>query len=415
VAIRSIAELQEADMTMIRLVLCLAIAGCSVEPSSLSPAIDAPGPPRADARPASLGDAPPVTEILLMAPHDVHAGDELFIYGRGFGDPAQAVVTLGAEIVRTFKAGSNDSVLILEVPPVSFLVDPSDVTVDVSTPNGFASGSITLHQYVPTVPSGALAVGVEAFPAGIITPGHDYVFGFRIEARTTLDETFDLKPMVPPEWQAVMVSDATGTTELPAPAQVAIARPPPGQVATTAHAFVRVTIPSATADPFVRLDVTSVHNALFLTASSGHIDVPLDAPGPAGQTLLPSISQAHAQGLSGTDLAFDVPTPTSLLDLDGFYLSIWELKPVAYTAAVSWKDSANGNHGWTASLGGGPKNPGWPYTQATLAGPGDAFLSVKLVGIAGATENILVLTVRSMINPDTDYMIFELNVVPLPP
>jgi hypothetical protein len=408
-------------MTLIRLVVCLAIAGCSTEPPNLGSAIDAPEPPRADARPASLGDARPVTEILLVAPHDVHAGDELFIYGRGFGDPAQAVVTFdGGEAVRTFKAGSNDSVLIVEVPPISLLVYPSDVTVDVSTPNGSASGSITLHQEVPTVPNGSLAIGLEAFPPDTITLGHDYVFGFRIEARTNLDETFDLGPIVPPGWRAVMVSDATGMTELPVPAQVAIARPPPGQVATMAHAFVKVTIPSGpvVSGPFVKLDVTSVHNGRYLSGCSGRVDVPIGSTAPAAPTLLASIFEfvtPSTGDLIGDTVVFGLPTPSSTLPLDSLGVALWGLKSDLYTVTLSWTDAADDNHGWTASLGGTPKEPGWPYLQETVAGPGDAQLSVHLIGAVSATANMLVITARSTINPDTDYMIFQLNVVPLPP
>jgi hypothetical protein len=322
--------------------------------------------------------------------------------------------------VATFQAGSNDNHLILQIPTVNLDNKASrEVTVTVSTPLGSASGTITLHQIPILIPGGTLAVGLEAYPAGPVTPGHDYVFGFRIEAAINADETFDLEPTVPPGWLAVMVSDATGTTELPAPARMAIAQPPSGQSATMAHAFVRVTVPaSATAAAaFVKLAVRSVHTASDLWGWSGRVDVPFNMPSPPGQTLLAAVTSLTG-GVEefGDNFLFNVPTTTSV-PIDGINVSLWDLKAGSYTLTLSWEDPANDNHGWAASWGGAPGiTTGWPIQQktVTMGSPGNDPEKVALIGAAGATENTLVITVRSTIEPDTDYAIFNLNVVPLP-
>jgi hypothetical protein len=400
----------------LRLLLVGAIAaGCSAESPGLVPDVAGRSPD------APVVDATLAPTILWMAPEDLHNGDELFIYGKNFGDLSRTLVTFdGVSSVTTFIDGSNDTLLILRIPTVSLLHSPSrDVPVNVSTPHGSASGRITLRQVPITIPGGELAVGLEAFPAGTITPGHDYVFGFRIEAATNLDETFDLEPTVPPGWRAVMVSDASGATELPTPAQIAIAEPPPGQSTTMAHTFVRVTVPAnaTAADAFVKLDVTSVHNGSLL-GTSGRVDVPFNVPSPPGQTVLVTITSTTGPVVEVRDnFLFEVPTTTSV-PIDGIDVTVWDLKAISYTLSLSWKDTANDNRGWTASWGGAPgMTSGWPHRQKTisLGSPGSDSEKVALIGAAGATENTLVITVRSTLEPDTDYAIFNLNVVPLPP
>jgi hypothetical protein len=374
---------------------------------------------------SALHPAPDATlapTILWLGPQDLHSGDELLIYGQNFGDLSSTLVTFdGRSSVNTFRAGSNNTLLVVQIPTVNLDNSTSrEVTVTVSTPHGSASGAITLHQIPITIPGGKLAVGLEAYPAGTVTPGHDYVFGFRIEAIINLDETFDLEPTVPPGWRAVMVSDASGATELRAPAQMAIPEPPPGQSATMAHAFVRVTVPtSATAaEAFVKLDVISMHAGSYLSGSSGRVDVPFNVPSPPGQTVLVTITSTTGPVVEVRDnFLFEVPTTTSV-PIDGIDISLLDLKAISYTLSLSWKDPANDNHGWTASWGGAPGiTSGWPHQQKTisLGSPGGDPEKVALIGAAGATENTLVITVRSTLEPDTDYAIFNLNVVPLSP
>jgi hypothetical protein len=270
-------------------------------------------------------------------------------------------------------------------------------------------------------------VAIEHFPVGNIIPGHEYVFGFRIEVRTELDETYDLKPTVPQvaegqsPWRAVMVTDLTGTAEMPAPWQVAIVKPAPGRYAMTAHAFVKVTIPQGTTigDPFVKLVVSSMHNPVGLSGSSGHVDFALNAPAPPDPTLVASVSQISGASAIWDDIGdsaiFAVPTPTSIRARDEILFSIWDLKPDLYTFSISWKDAARNNHGWTASIGATPATPGWPFLQSTGYGPGDSQLGITIVGAADATDNTLVVTVRSAMYPDTDYMIFNQRLVAVPP
>jgi hypothetical protein len=383
-------------------------AGCGGEPAL--------GP---DARALTL-DAPvafAVTAIYPQGPYQ--AGDEIVLVGRGFGDPPDCQVFIDDEIVPILP-GSNDGELDIRLPIISLPKEGAEVPISVTFRGGIVMplAPIQLVQIPITIPAGTLAVGLEAFPSGTVTQGHEYVFGFRIEAFIDLDETFALAPTVPPGWRAVMVSDATGVTELPAPAQVAIAQPPPGRAVTMTHAFVRVTVPtSATvADAFVKLDVISVHNG-SLSGTSGRVDVPFNVPSPPGQTLLVAIEPPIGGEEIGDTFVFTVPT-TASVPLDGFTISLLDLKAISYTLSLSWKDTATDNHGWTASWGGAPGiTAGWPREQKTisLGSPGSDPEKVTLIGAAGATENTLVITVRSTSEPDTDYAIFNLNVVPLPP
>jgi hypothetical protein len=99
------------------------------------------------------------TATLWTTPAELHAGDELILYGEDFGVPAENVVTFnGNDAVRTFKAGSNDALLILDVPPLSFLGSEEPVTVSVSNPRWFASAQITVKKFQSTIPSGSLGV-----------------------------------------------------------------------------------------------------------------------------------------------------------------------------------------------------------------------------------------------------------------
>jgi hypothetical protein len=388
-------------------------------------AADAPRP--IDGAPPAL-DAAPTFAIRGATPSELTVGDELVIYGQGFGAPAENVVTFnGSDAVRAFKPGSNDNLLLLDIPALSFLGSETPVLVAISNPRGFATAQITVKRYQQTIPTGELGVAIEHFPAGNLSPGHDAVFGFRIEVRTELDETYDLEPMVPQvadgqPWRAVMVTDLTGATELPTPWQVAIGKPAPGQYAMTAHAFVKVTIPQGTTigDPFVKLLVSSVRNPIGLSGTSGHVDFEVNAPAPPDQTLIALVSQVSGAtaigGESGDSAILGVPTPVSLQQgLDALNLSLWDLEPGPYTVTLSWNDVAGNNHGWTASLGGSPATPGWPFVQSTRYGPGDSTVDIVLVGAADATDNTLVVTVRSAAHPDTDYVIFNQRVVSVPP
>ncbi|HKB40005.1 MAG TPA: hypothetical protein VKD72_26450, partial [Gemmataceae bacterium] len=234
--------------------------------------------------------------IINLSASDLNIGDELRIFGVNFGLPSENVVTFnGSNAVTQFKAGSNDTLLILDVPPLSFLGDSQIYQVAVSDPRGFDQKPLTVHKPQATVPSGTLQVGIDQFPPGNINvPAsgfQNFTFQFHIEARTNMDETYNVTPTFPDGWNAILVtsmSDPTPRKQFPGgptppPWQIQIAKPASDQVATTVQVFVQLSIPSTApvaAGGHVGLKVASVRNPNFLFANPFSVDFALNAPAP---------------------------------------------------------------------------------------------------------------------------------------
>lgn len=299
--------------------------------------------------------------VLQMDPTDVTQGQELRIYGINFGLPAENTVTFdAANPTNQYKSGSGDRLLILGVPITMTLASDSQlVTVAVSSVRGYDFKQITIRKPQATLPSGTLAVGL-APPASAINAGSSAVFTATIDARSTLDEAFNLTPVVPtlPQgqtpWQAVMVTDAGGATELPLlsggptppPWQMRIAKPASGQLSTVVQAFVKVTIPANTvvAQPFVRLEVQSSRNPTgFSGGSSGNFNFTLGQVGPANQTIRFGAFTATNGNVAGNIATFNLPTnPASRLN----YI-IPSLKAGTYQISLAFDANSNG---WGASF-----------------------------------------------------------------
>jgi hypothetical protein len=344
--------------------------------------------------------------INQMDPTDLHFGEELRIFGVNFGVPSENQVTFdNGFAVNQFKTGSNDRMLILNVPVMTLLLDSKLVTVAVSSVRGYDFRQITIRKPEVVVPAGTLAIGMQQFPPGdaqgnISAPG-SYVFIFRIDARTTLDETYNVTPQVPqvPQgqtpWQAAMVTGADGSTPLPPlaggpaapPWQLVIPKPALGQVSTVVSAFVKVTIPQGTtvANPFVRLDVSSVRNPGQLTGSSGAVAFQLGQPPPQNQTINFGALTATNGSISGTSAFMTVPTnPGSRLSF-----SIRNLKAGSYSISLAFDGNSNG---WSASLVMNQNVTSQPF-QMTVDGehPQQVFIS----GAAPTGQATLNVTVQT--------------------
>src|SRR5262245_53865495 len=71
--------------------------------------------------------------ITNVSPSDLHVGDPFTIIGLNFGTPSLCVVTFNnGNPVTAFKAGSDDTHLLLNVPPMSLGTDPQPTSLVVS-------------------------------------------------------------------------------------------------------------------------------------------------------------------------------------------------------------------------------------------------------------------------------------------
>src|SRR5262249_11922150 len=147
--------------------------------------------------------------------------------------------------------------------------------------------------------------------------GQDAIFPFTIEARVNMDETYTLTPGMPTtaeDWKPVVTSDALGQRPITQP--LLIPKPAAGSVSSTAQVFLKVTIPGTTAvtSPFVKLDVTSVHNPPpnpgSPSGTSGQATFQFGAAQQPPQTVRFAISQFTGTGLSGDTSLVKIPLPT---------------------------------------------------------------------------------------------------------
>jgi hypothetical protein len=145
-----------------------------------------------------------------------------------------------------------------------------------------------------------------------------------------------------------------------------------------------------------------------LPVSSAAPDLALPDLPPPPQTIGFVISELTGDGLSGdtTMMTFPLPTPTTV-PVDGIDYIYKNLHAGQYDFTIAWLDDSDGNRGWTASFGGAPGiTPGWPIMTKRLTMYSDADFGpdkVAFIAGAGALPNRLILTVRSVTNPQTDY------------
>jgi IPT/TIG domain len=365
--------------------------------------------------------------ISRIVPSDAVVGDLIQIIGVNFGLPSDNIVTFdgGNSVIPT---SGNDRQLNVQIPALD-LGGATQKTVTVAVSGGvrgFDSASLTVHAVQATIPAGTITVSPGTIPANIQS-GADAIFPFTIEARTNLDETYNLTTVLPSvpagqtAWSAVVTSDAQGTKPITQP--LLIPAPRQGQP-STAQVFVKVTIPQNTpvTSPFVTLNVTSVHNPPpGLGSPTGGWTLPFqfNAQQQPPQTIRFAISSFTGSGVKGdltSGISFPLPTP-STPPIDGVSLIFQNLKAGQYNLTLEWKDKTNSSQGWVASFGGAPNiTPGWPIVNKVItmntAGDG-APEKVAVVAGAGATRNTLILTVRAAgANANTDYGILNQDILP---
>ncbi len=342
--------------------------------------------------------------ILLIEPNDVAVGDEIRIHGVNFGVPSENSVTFDSAFpTNTFKAGSNDNLLILDVPLIPLSGDSKVVTVAASSVRGQDSRQITIRSPVATIPSGTIGVGLQSAPSGAINAGNSYVFAFSLDVSSTLDETFTLTPAVPQAptgekpWQVAMVTDATGTTPLPVlagaptppPWWIKIPKPALGQTSTVVTAFVQVTIPGQTsvANPFVKLNVASVNNPNgFSGGASPTITFTLGSAVPANQTIKFGALTSTGGSITGNSASFSVPTPNKAR----INYSIPGLAVGTYQLSLFFSGNSNG---WGAGF---DVNASTQLKQFQMTAAGDHNLEqifISATNVSGsATLNLVVMT-----------------------
>ena len=363
--------------------------------------------------------------ITRIVPTDVVPGDPIQIIGVNFGLPSQNIVTFdgGNSVV---PSSGNDKLLSVVVPTVDLGgATQKSVSVGVSGgTRGFDSAPVTIHAIQATIPAGTITVIPGQVPANI-QAGSSVIFPFTIAAQTNMDENYNLLVQLPAVqagqqvWSGVVTSDSAGNNTI---TQLLIPKPA-GSAASTAQVFVKVTIPASTlvTNPFVTLMVNSVHNPPPNPGSpSGSFSNGFSFGGSSQppQTVGFAISTFTGAGVVGdlTGIAFPLPTPTAP-PIDGVSYIYQNLNAVQYILTLAWADTSNSNQGWTASFGGAPGiTQGWPVMSKTItmntAGP-SAPDKVAVVGVAGAKQNTLTITVRAVgANANTDYGILKQVIKP---
>jgi IPT/TIG domain len=365
-----------------------------------------------DVRIKALEDASPGTGGTLhisSIDSDVILGGTLTIRGVNFGLPTDNVVTFdsGNGVVPSAADGSNDQLIVVKVPLLPLTTDGQLVTVTVSNNRtGQDSRQVSMHQPAATKPTGSLSVGGGAGPAGNITAGGSYVFSFNLTVITTLDETFTLQPSIPvapggdTPWQAVMVADATGTTQLPTvpgstPTLWQMRIPKTGATPVTVPAFMKVTIPSPTSisDAFVALTVKSLNNSAgFTGGGSPQVKFTVGSALPANQTIQFGSAIATGGSVSGNTATFTVPTPVNA----GVVFSLPNLKAGVYQIGLTFDGAANG---WGAKFDIGATQ----IRQFTLAADGNhlnELIDVAATSVsADGKLNIMAMTPPPTVTP----------------
>lgn len=227
-------------------------------------------------------EGPP--EIVRLEPAGEFAvGDTLRIVGKGFGDPAENVVSFTysgeQKTLQTFATGSHEELLILEVPLLTTLPDTGDVvTLSVHNPRGADSTLMLVRPATAVVVAGNVLVAQPTTSSTILDAGV-HVFTFEVTGLVNLDETFDLEVglsasgAAPSAWEARAVDpdgDTITTVDIPA-------RTPAG--GSTVLVRVEVTIPDdADGSAELTLTVTAQSDATIRDTSETFTIVVGDAP-----------------------------------------------------------------------------------------------------------------------------------------
>ena len=261
--------------------------------------------------------------IILPKPSDIYQlGDELKIVGKNFSEPSQNTVFIDDTVqVNQFKAGSNNELLIIDIPFVRNISENGrSVMLKVSNPKDFASSSFILKRRVVTKPTGTLTVTLVQSPSEPkLEAGKDYIFIYRITAITTLDETYLLDPNVDLGWQAQVVDNSDNPVQ---PEEIFIPKAESGANPSVVNLRVKVKIPSGTATDTIgklKLDSTSKRNPSELFGSSEESELKVGGQPPAGDKVEVKLSGVFSPGKMENN---DIIIPATNTDIGATFTAI---------------------------------------------------------------------------------------------
>jgi hypothetical protein len=312
-------------------------------------------------------------QILSPLPTDQYrVGDELRIFGSGFGVPTLNTVTVDdTKIVTTFKAGSSERLLIIDIPAIAVPDAGRKVNLSVTNSRGFASTSFLLLPAVATLPTGSISVSRTGPSPTVAAPGID--LSFQAFANATLDETYTVSVQLAnaPGWDAFL-ADQSGNRVVPSEVFV----PRTGSATFKIH----VSVPNgASGTATLTVILTSKRNAQ-LTQTTGGIPLPVGSAPPPPDKIDLQFSMVFAgtgQLVSGEiHVPADVETEvdyTALLPA----LADYNVAPPQFTP--------NDNNLWSARLIT-PK-----FTQKT----GQATVKIGVTPKSGATASNISVHIES--------------------
>jgi hypothetical protein len=296
---------------------------------------------------------------------------EVHVQGRNFGftiGACRVFITRDATSVRVdgFKLGTNDQELIFNMPDIPGVLSAgSPARLSVSNASSTANADITLLPAQSTI-GGSVDVTPLGVDPATFTAGSQADFKFRVKARTNIDGTFTLSPVVvvasnQAEWQnSLQVLDENKG--------VLAARTIKLNVNQEAIVFVR--IPSVPATP------ANAPFTLTLSASSGDVKgssgpaaftvgIPADLPDEAILTFIPAGVEILPAGFGTRDQSGEEETLKLKIGGGALVTFLAEVN-VAGTYGVSITPLA-GTTNWTTTIDSDSTLPTFAIADADLA------------------------------------------------
>jgi hypothetical protein len=336
--------------------------------------------------------APGDTKVVIFSPvvtQVYRIGEELRVVGRNFGTPAENTVFIDTSVqVSQFKLGSNDQLLIFDIPFVQNIpVSGRAVTLTVSNPRGFATTSFILAQPVATKPTGSLTVTRTGSPSGDLDPGSDYVFTYRITAATTLEEVYDVNAAVDLGWRARLVDSRDQPI---VPQQVFIPKPQFPTVPEVVTIRIQVTIPGSAQvgeTGILTVTVSSTRNPSGLTKTSEPTPLPVGDQAAPGDQIGVSLTSVFAPATL-VDGTIVIPPPAAGSTTRTAFATFKAEVPAAGDYTIPRPTFNNDPSGlWSATVVGGGSGVFMQPPQATF--------NVQITGTTGAPEAQMVVQVIS--------------------
>ncbi len=323
----------------------------------------------------------------------VRMGTELRLIGRNFGIPALNQVNINGTPVTGFKTGSNDTLLIFDIPNVQGIpLQGQTATINLSNSNGFATATIFLLPGQPVLPTGQLFLAYSQAPqVALIAAGQDFVYSFALTGVTSMDETFTARPTITSGWPVALV-DANNNPIANSAVLIPQGNPPAG-VNTTLR--IRVTVPAGTANGTagqLSVTVTSQANPTGLTTTSQPV-VTVTVGSPPQQAsqspLVITVGNVFQPGVlqAGT---ISVPTTGQQVRVD---LSIMVSRPGNYAVPLPVFAAATG---WSVRMVGGDNQ----VTFRTTSPNANQLVTLVLTATAGAQATNLTIRVASQDDPN---------------